>query len=329
MPETEFRYAPLVTPQAGSPHFEGRVMVYGAVGRGPHGPEVFLPGSFGNVEQASLVLNVQHDRGRPLAKSPHTMRFIDTQSMLSMVASPPDTAEARDAKLLVQAKILTGLSIEFNCKQQEMRDGLRVISKAELVGVGLVDEPAYVTSTVEARRQEHRALMGRSLRAYLPTQKKLSCECSGRDCHFASFAKDSVQKALDNAFKRYAAEGDDLVASLHSYDQPIASASRGSIRRAGKESVDIDMPADQSGRALLEAHESAGVIVRPYLDASKSIGVRDGDIMVYSELEIRSLIITSTDKRQGWPVPELFSTPSRLVKEKRSRWQRGGRRVCL
>ena len=47
MPETEFRYAPLVTPQAGSPHFEGRVMVYGAVGRGPHGPEVFLPGSFG------------------------------------------------------------------------------------------------------------------------------------------------------------------------------------------------------------------------------------------------------------------------------------------
>ena len=229
----------------------------------------------------------------------------------------------------MQAKILTGLSIEFNCKQQEMRDGLRVISKAELVGVGLVDEPAYVTSTVEARRQEHRALMGRSLRAYLPTQKKLSCECSGRDCHFASFAKDSVQKALDNAFKRYAAEGDDLVASLHSYDQPIASASRGSIRRAGKESVDIDMPADQSGRALLEAHESAGVIVRPYLDASKSIGVRDGDIMVYSELEIRSLIITSTDKRQGWPVPELFSTPSRLVKEKRSRWQRGGRRVCL
>ena len=304
-------------------------MVYGSVGQGPHGPEVFLPGSFGNVEQASLVLNVQHDRGRPLAKSPGTMRFVDTASMLSMVASPPDTAEARDAKLLVQAEILTGLSIEFHAIEQEHRDGLRIIRKAQLTGVGLVDEPAYVTSTVEARRQEHRALMGRSLRAHLPTGKKLSCECSGRDCHFASFAKDSVQKALDNAFKRYAAEGDDLVASLHSYDRPIASVSRGSIRRAGKESVDIDLPSDPIGHELLAANESAGVIVRPYLDAGKSIGVRADDVMEYSTLEIRSLIVTSTDKRQGWPVPEILQTPAQLVKEKRSRWQRGGRRVCL
>ena len=41
--------------------------------------------------------------------------------------------------------------------------------------------------------------------------------------------------------------------------------SKGSIRRAGKESVDIDLPADQSGRALLEAHESAGVICQAIL----------------------------------------------------------------
>ena len=55
-----------------------------------------------------------------------------------------------------------------------------------------------------------------------------------------------MQKALDNAFRRFAAEGDDLVASLHSYDRPIASVSKWlSIRRAGKESVDIDLPADQ------------------------------------------------------------------------------------
>ena len=223
-------------------------MRYGSIGEGPHGPEVFLPGSFGNVEQADILLNVQHDRSRVLARAPGTMRLIDSNSVLTLTAKPPDTAEARDAKLMVRAGVLQGLSIEFNAKEQEQRNGVRVISRAELVGVGLVDRPAYPESTVEAR-----ALMGRTLRAYMPTGKKLSCECSGKDCHFAAFATGSVQKALDSAFKRYASEGDDLVASLHSYDKPIASVSRGSIRRAGKESIDIDLPADEVGRELLAA----------------------------------------------------------------------------
>lgn len=301
-------------------------MRYGSIGEGPHGPEVFLPGSFGNVEQADILLNVQHDRSRVLARAPGTMRLIDSNSVLTLTAKPPDTAEARDAKLMVRAGVLQGLSIEFNAKEQEQRNGVRVISRAELVGVGLVDRPAYPESTVEAR-----ALMGRTLRAYMPTGKKLSCECSGKDCHFAAFATGSVQKALDSAFKRYASEGDDLVASLHSYDRPVASVSRGSIRRAGKESVDIDLPADEVGRELLAANESAGVIVRPFLDAAKSVGQAADDVMEYSELEIRALIVTSTDKRLGWPIPEILQTPAKLVAkpEPRSRWQRKGRRVCL
>ena len=320
----EYRYSPLTTVEVGSPMFQGVLMRYGSVGAGPTGPEVFTAGSFGNVEQADILLNVQHDRSRVLARAPGTMSLVDTQSLLSLVAKPPETTEVRDARLLVQAGVLQGLSIEFNAIEEEHRNGLRVISKAELVGVAVVDRPAYPASTVEAR-----SLMGRTLRVHLPTGKKLSCECSGRDCHFASFAKDSVQKALDNAFRRFAAEGDDLVASLHSYDKPIASVSRGSIRRAGKESVDIDLPADEVGRELLAANESAGIVCRPYLDAAKSVGVRADDVMEYSELEIRSLIVTSTDKRQGWPVPEILQTPAKLVQEKRSRWQRGGRRVCL
>ena len=272
---TEFRYAPLTSTE-GAPFFQGTLMRYGSIGQGPHGPEIFLPGSFGDLSQADIALNIQHQRDRPIARTPDTMVLSDSTSMLTLTAKPPNTAEARDAKLMVQAKILTGLSIEFNCKQQEMRDGVRVISQAQLVGVGLVDRPAYPESVVEARR-----LMGKTLRATVPEMRKVSCECSGRDCHFAYFAKDSVQKALDGAFRRFAAEGDDLVASLHSYDKPIASVSRSSIRRAGKESVDIDLPADEVGRELLAANESAGVIVRPYLDAAKSVGVRADDVMEY------------------------------------------------
>ena len=109
-------------------------MKYNSVGEGPFGKEVFLPGSFGDLSQSSILLNIQHDRSRPIARTPDTMTLSDSNSALVLVAKPPPTREVQDAKLLVAAGILQGLSIEFNCKQQEMRDGIRVVSRAELVG---------------------------------------------------------------------------------------------------------------------------------------------------------------------------------------------------
>lgn len=199
----EFRYSPLVDVPSGNPHFEGVLMRYGAVGQGPHGPEVFLPGSFGDLSQDSILLNVQHDRSRPLARTPQTMLLNDSTSMLTLVAKPPPTQEVMDARLMVQAGILQGLSIEFNAREQEHRNGVRIISKAELVGCALVDRGAYPDSIVEARRAESRARLGLTLRAMIPEQKKLSCECSGgKECHFADFQRGVIKQAFDRAFTR-------------------------------------------------------------------------------------------------------------------------------
>ena len=60
---------------------------------------------------------------------------------------------------------------------------------------------------------------------------------------------------------------------------------------------------------MLEANESAGIVCRPYLDAAKSVGVRADDVMEYSELEIRSLIVTSTDKSVWAGLCRRFSKP--------------------
>ena len=68
------------------------------------------------------------------------------------------------------------------------------------------------------------------------------------------------------------------------YDRPLASVSRGTLRRVGRDGVEIDLPDDDNGRAVLAAHESTGVICRPHLDtAASGVRHRTGDTLVYSK----------------------------------------------
>ena len=135
---------------------------------GRHGPEVFTAGSFGNVEQADILLNVQHDRSRVLARAPGTMSLVDTQSPCCHWLPNPQKRPKSEThgcwcrRAFCRAYQLSSIRIE-----EEHRNGLRVISKAELVGVAVVDRPAYPASTVEAR-----ALMGRTLRVLHANGKK-------------------------------------------------------------------------------------------------------------------------------------------------------------
>ena len=115
---TEHRYAgPLTTISASM--LEGVAMRYRSVGHGPYGPERFEPGAFGDLSQADIILNVQHQRDRPIARtSGGTLRLIDSNSLLTLVAHPPKTTESRDALALVQAGVLQGISIEFTPKEE-------------------------------------------------------------------------------------------------------------------------------------------------------------------------------------------------------------------
>ena len=52
---------------------------------------------------------------------------------------------------LVRAKIVRGLSVEFVALQERSEANLRIIERARLVGIGVVDTPAYPASAIEAR----------------------------------------------------------------------------------------------------------------------------------------------------------------------------------
>ena len=268
--------------------------------------EMFRAGSVELLEP--VTLNLQHDPERRIASTADgTLRVSDGPDAMRLEA---DLREGSAELALVRRGALTGLSSEFYAvRETRSAQGLRVIERAAVAAFGLVDRGSYRTS-VELRfaalaLAEVRALSGRTIAAEIPADADLACECSGPGCRFARMASEGLQEAFDEAFAEHA----DTVATWANYSQPLGSVSRGTVRRDGPTGVAIDLPDDDYGRAVVAADESAGVVIRPYLDPVDSQAVREGETMVYSRPVIRAFVVSSTDKRQGWPEPRMMPTP--------------------
>ena len=133
---------------------EGRVLTgiairYGDVARLPWGDERIQPGAltFGDV-----VLNRQHSRALPLARTGGGgMVLTDSPEALTMRAELADTTDGRDVYALVRAGVMKGLSTEFIAEAERFEGRLRIIDRAKLVGLSVVDTAAYPDSVVQAR----------------------------------------------------------------------------------------------------------------------------------------------------------------------------------
>ena len=289
-------------------------------------PEMFRPGSVELLEP--VVLNLQHDPQRvfastaPASDDVAEMRVIDGPDAVTLETAPlrEDSAELD----LVRRGVLTGLSAEFYAlRESRSAGGLRVLERAVVPAFGLVHRGSYRTA-VELRRAaetldlELRARSGRSMSAPIPSGKRVACECSGPGCRFAEFMAEEMERAFTEAFEDAAR---DVVATWANYSQPLASKSRGTLRRTGPTEVTIDLPDDDFGRAALAAHESTGVVIRPYLDPVESSGQRVDETMVYDRLSIRAFVVSATDKREGWPEPRIDPTPDLETRTARRAWR--------
>ena len=133
---------------------EGTAIRYGEIA--VIGPlrERFVSGVFGDLRQADVTLNYQHERSRPLARTGGGgLRLVDSAESLSVVAEMPKTRESEDALTLVRSGVLRGLSIEFSAIRERSVERVRQVERARLVAVGLVDSPAYAGSIVQVRGQ--------------------------------------------------------------------------------------------------------------------------------------------------------------------------------
>ena len=145
-----------VRTESDGPDLSGVVITYGEeTSRTSFGREMIMPGAFGNVEQSDVVLNRQHDRTQPLARTGKGgLRLIDSATELRAEVSLPDTQSAKEAKTLVRQEILTGFSVEMIVESERFVNDVRVITGAKLTGLGLVDKPAYSLSRAEVREDE-------------------------------------------------------------------------------------------------------------------------------------------------------------------------------
>ena len=125
--------------------------------------ERFSPGSAHSTGQACL--NVQHERGRAIARQPDTLTLEKRAGGLFIHATLPETREADDTLTLVKSKILRGLSIEFHALKESRVDGVRVIQSALITGVGVVDSGAYPGTSVDVRGMESAGELIKLLRA--------------------------------------------------------------------------------------------------------------------------------------------------------------------
>ena len=149
---TEFRHFEV---RADGRQLTGIAVKYGDVARLPWGRERIEAGAFGEVDAVDVVMNVQHDRGRPLARTGGGgLVLTDAMDALTINATLPETREANDTLALIQAGILRGLSVEMLASGEHRQGNTRVITRARLVGVAVVDSPAYPQSVIDARMKQ-------------------------------------------------------------------------------------------------------------------------------------------------------------------------------
>ena len=127
---------------------EGVLIPYGQTAKIADFTERFLPGS---VSFGDVLANRQHDRQRPLARTGGGLTLTDSATELRARIELPDTQDGRDVRELVKLGILRGLSAEFRTLKDAWEGTERTIHQAQLTGLAVVDQPAYLGAGIEAR----------------------------------------------------------------------------------------------------------------------------------------------------------------------------------
>ena len=265
----------------------GRAMVYGAMSEEHR--ERFVAGAFSPVPAVPLLL--QHDP-RMVIMEPGGFDLIDTAQALEVRAElPPKSA----ALSLTRRGACSGFSVRFR-PRQESRDGdIRVVERAELLEVSLVDRPSYDASTAEVRRRGDRGGRLGTIRGRVPAGLKVDCRCGPGDCLEAIFESGSMNRTIDK---------DEVLAVVGDYANAIASKRRGGVRfwagRDGGLEYAVDIPNTERGRALMETMEAVPVLARPVIDRDASDFTIADKVATYRRAEVRALTIGATDASKGW-----------------------------
>ena len=328
--QTEIRFAELNHDPAHPRRLRGVVVRYGEPslidGRFY---ESVRAGAFGDVSKLDLVLNLQHERPRPLARTGGGgLTLRDTQEALTLEAILPTTQDANDALKLVRGNILRGLSVEMRRIQDSWTGDQRTIHSAMLGGVGLVDSPAYASSLVEQKARGGGGGgrgggggLGRAFGA-LPFEKFLECRCHKKgQCTNIVLQKTAFDEALQDVEK-------EILIVANEFSRALGSRKRGTLRLEKTDEGlewEADLPDIQAVQDLLEQSKFANVIARPVFRPEESVFTEQGGVARYSKMQLRAIQLGITDADTGWPAVTFGekAKPNRNQRKNNVGWRYG------
>lgn len=140
----------------------GTVIRYGDTStKTPYRAERFETGAFGDVSGLDTILNIMHDRKRPIGRTGGGgLVLADSPTELRIEATLPETRDGDDALENVDKGIYRGFSPGFLALRESDSGGVRSIAQAKLDHIGLVDKPAYDDSVIAEIRLDGEGITG-------------------------------------------------------------------------------------------------------------------------------------------------------------------------
>ncbi len=249
--------------------------------------ERFSAGAFVEVADP-LALRLQHDPLIEVASTRDRMVVMDNPAALEVRAELLPGA----ALDLVRRRRLTGFSVEFGSLTEREVGGLRVIDRAYLGGIGLVDIPSYAGSRLELRQRLSEAWFV----AEVPFERRLECTCQGGGCTSVRFTPEAFDEAL-------ASDRDILAVGGQGFASVLGSTRRGTLILEEGEAglrVGLDGPTDSAAaRQVVESARAGPVYARPIIDAATSVFEDLDTVRVFSSVALRGMLIKATPHDRG------------------------------
>ena len=126
---------------------KGLVVPFSKVGNTSAGPVKFEFGAFGDIDASQLVLNMEHDRTRPIGRGIAGSEEV-TPAGVSMAFKIANTSAGSDALVEAAEGLRPSFSIEAELGQYEIQKGVIVVQSASLTGVAHVTNPAFKDANI-------------------------------------------------------------------------------------------------------------------------------------------------------------------------------------
>lgn len=246
--------------------------------------EMFRAGAFQPL--GDVVLDIQHDPARDIASTgAGTLVVADSPTDLRIETE----LRAGSAELaLVRRKALRGLSVAFRSRSETTESGVRIIERAELVRIGLVDSGSYRTS-LELRNFDDAWLTAR-----IAYDSPMQCQCMGPTCTSVRFAPGAFAEATEAR--------DILAVGGGGYANVLGSYRRGTLLLDESEAglrVGLTNAQTDTARRIVEAAAVSDIYVRPLIDLESSTYHDEGTERIFAHVVTRALLVKPTPNSAG------------------------------